>query len=63
MLFINGDWDPICDITRGHLGEPMGKACADLSVVNLEAGHWLPLERKAETIEAIRSWLETKGLS
>jgi pimeloyl-ACP methyl ester carboxylesterase len=63
VLFINGDWDPICDITRGRLGEPMRKACADLAVINLEAGHWLPLECKAETIEAIGSWLETKGLS
>jgi pimeloyl-ACP methyl ester carboxylesterase len=63
VLFINGDWDPICDITRGRLGEPMHEACADLSVVNLQAGHWLPLERKAETIAAIGSWLETKGLA
>jgi pimeloyl-ACP methyl ester carboxylesterase len=63
VLFINGDWDPICDITRGRLAEPMGQTCEDLSVVNLEAGHWLPLERKTETIEAIRSWLETKGFS
>jgi pimeloyl-ACP methyl ester carboxylesterase len=62
VLFINGDWDPICDITRGRLGEPMGGACRDLSVTNLVAGHWLPLERKAETVQAIRSWLKTKGL-
>lgn len=62
VLFINGDWDPICDITRGRLGEPMSRACEDLFVANLEAGHWLPLERKTETIQAIRSWLETKGL-
>ena len=27
-----------------------------------EIGHWLPLERKAETIQAIRSWLKTKRL-
>lgn len=40
----------------------MGGACRDLSVTNLVAGHWLPLERKAETVQAIRSWLKTKGL-
>jgi pimeloyl-ACP methyl ester carboxylesterase len=62
VLFINGDWDPICDITRGRLGEPMGGACRNLSVTNLVAGHWLPLERKAETVQAIRLWLKTKGL-
>jgi pimeloyl-ACP methyl ester carboxylesterase len=62
VLFINGDWDPICDITRNRLGEPMDRACRDLSVANLEAGHWLPLECKTETIQAIRSWLNTTGL-
>jgi pimeloyl-ACP methyl ester carboxylesterase len=63
VLFINGDWDVICDINRGRLGEPMKRACRDLSVVNLPAGHWLPLERKIEVAEAIGSWLETKMLS
>ena len=63
MLFINGEWDGICDITRSRLGEPMRRACQDLSVTNLPAGHWLPLERKTEVVQAIRSWLKTKGLS
>jgi pimeloyl-ACP methyl ester carboxylesterase len=62
VLFINGDWDPICDITRNRLGEPMKSGCQDLEVINLPGGHWLPLERKAELVETIRSWLETKGL-
>jgi pimeloyl-ACP methyl ester carboxylesterase len=62
VLFINGDWDPICDITRSRLGEPMAAGCQDLSVTTLPAGHWLPLEQKEEVVEVIRSWLETKGL-
>jgi pimeloyl-ACP methyl ester carboxylesterase len=62
VLFINGDRDGICDINRGRLGEPMRRACRDLSVTDLPAGHWLPLERKAETGHAIRGWLETTGL-
>jgi pimeloyl-ACP methyl ester carboxylesterase len=61
-LFINGDWDPICDVNRSRLGEPMQRACEDLSVTNLPAGHWLPLERKAEVAHAIRTWLKTKML-
>lgn len=60
VLFINGDWDSICDIDRSRLGEPMHAACADLAVVRLAAGHWLPLERKTESIRAIRAWLEAK---
>ncbi|MDB6050017.1 MAG: alpha/beta hydrolase family protein [Pseudomonas sp.] len=62
VLFVNGEWDPICDINRSRLGEPMRDACRDLFVTNLAAGHWLPLERKTELVHVIRSWLELKGL-
>ena len=62
VLFLYGDWDLFCDLTRSRIGEPMARACPDLSVTNLPAGHWLPVERKAETIQAIRAWLATKGL-
>jgi len=58
----NGDWDAIYDINRSRLAEPMRGTCLDLSVTNLPAGHWLPLERKAELVQAIRSWLKTSGL-
>ncbi|MCB8877937.1 alpha/beta fold hydrolase [Acidisoma silvae] len=62
-LFINGEWDVICDISRSRLGDPMRSACTDLSVTNLPGGHWLPLERKTEVVEAICSWLKAKMLS
>ena len=62
VLYIDGDWDPICDITRSRLAEPMRHACQDLSVTSIAGGHWLPLERKTETIEAIRSWIKAKAL-
>jgi pimeloyl-ACP methyl ester carboxylesterase len=62
VLFVNGDFDPICDITRTRLGDPMRSTCPDLSVTTLPAGHWLPLECKAELTQTIRSWLKTKKL-
>jgi pimeloyl-ACP methyl ester carboxylesterase len=62
VMFVNGDWDAICDINRSRLGEPMHRSCDDLVVANLPSGHWLPLERKAELVQSIRSWLEAKGL-
>jgi pimeloyl-ACP methyl ester carboxylesterase len=62
VLFINGEWDGICDVTRSALGEPMRRTCRDLFITNLPSGHWLPLERKTELVEAIRSWLSAKGL-
>lgn len=63
VLFVNGGFDGICDITRSELGDPMRRACTDLSVTSLPSGHWLPLERKPELILAMRSWLQTKGWS
>ena len=62
VLFVNGDFDQICSITEDRQGDPMRAACADLTVTSLPAGHWLPLERKAELTEAIRRWLQSKGL-
>jgi pimeloyl-ACP methyl ester carboxylesterase len=62
VLFINGDLDGLCDITDNRLGEPMRNACQDLSVANLPSGHWLHLERKADVIKDIHSWLITKAL-
>jgi len=62
VLFINGEFDGLCDITHNHSGEGMSNACSDLTVVNLPSGHWLPLERKAEMIQTVRSWLTTKAL-
>jgi pimeloyl-ACP methyl ester carboxylesterase len=62
VLFVNGDFDGLCNITHNRLGDPMRCACQDLSVTNLPSGHWLPLERKAELTPAIRSWLKTKAL-
>lgn len=61
-LFVNGDFDQICSITGNRQGDPMRAACPDLTVTSLPAGHWLPLERKAEHIEAIRTWPKTKKL-
>ena len=62
VLFVDGDFDQICSIAGNRQGEPMRAACADLVVTRMPAGHWLPLERKAELIQAIRAWLRSKGL-
>jgi len=62
VLFLNGDLDGLCDIRHNRVGDPMRHACEDLSVTSLTAGHWLTLERKIESIQAIRSWLRTKEL-
>jgi pimeloyl-ACP methyl ester carboxylesterase len=62
VLFVNGDFDQICSITGNRQGDPMRASCANLSEVSVPAGHWLPLERKAEHVEAIRTWLRNEHL-
>ena len=63
VLFLNGEFDGLCDITHNRSGEGMRSTCQDLTVTNLPSGHWVPLERKAEVTQAVRSWLRTKALS
>ena len=63
VLFVNGSFDGLCDISLGRIGDPMRQACGDLSVNDQPAGHWLPLERKVELTDAIRSWAKAKQLS
>ena len=62
VLFVNGDWDVICSIAGNHQGDPMRAACADLTVASVPSGHWMPLERKVQLAQAIRSWLQSRGL-
>jgi pimeloyl-ACP methyl ester carboxylesterase len=62
VLFLNGDFDGLCDINHNRVGDPMRNACKDLTITSLPAGHWLPLERKPESVRAIRSWLKAKNL-
>jgi pimeloyl-ACP methyl ester carboxylesterase len=62
VLFVNGDLDQINTINGNRLGDPMRAACADLAVTSLPGAHWLPVECKAELIQSIRNWLETKKL-
>ena len=63
VLFVNGDYDQMNSINGNRYGDPMRAACADLTVTHLPGAHWLPLERKAELVQAIRAWLQTKTLA
>jgi pimeloyl-ACP methyl ester carboxylesterase len=63
VLFINGDLDGLCDIGLSDVGEPMRRACPDLMVTRQPAGHWLPLERKTELVDDIRSWAKVRQLA
>lgn len=63
VMFVNGEYDQISTINGNRYGDPMRAACTDLTIVNLLGAHWLPLERKRELVQAIRTWLQDKNLS
>ncbi|MEJ8310586.1 alpha/beta hydrolase [Agrobacterium larrymoorei] len=63
VMFVNGEYDQINTINGNRYGDPMRAACTDLTIVNLLGAHWLPLERKPEVVQAIRTWLQDKNLS
>ena len=60
VLFVSGDFDGLFDVSASRIAEPMRQVCSDLSVTHQPAGHWLPLERKAELAENICSWAKAK---
>lgn len=62
VLFVNGDWDQMNSIVGNRYSEPMRAACADLTVARLKGAHWLPLERKAELVDAIAEWIKAQAL-
>ncbi len=62
VLFVYGEFDQVNTINGNRSGDPMRSACPDLVVTSMPAAHWLPLERKAELVQAIRTWLQSKNL-
>ena len=62
VFFVNGDLDAINTIKGNHYGDSMRAACSDQTVQSLPGAHWLPLECKAELVQVIRTWLQTKKL-
>ena len=62
VLFVNGDYDQSNNIHGNRSADPMRAACADLTITRLPGAHWLPLERKDELTQAVRSWLQSKNL-
>ncbi|KAL0929712.1 epoxide hydrolase [Colletotrichum truncatum] len=60
VLFIEARWDGVCDTAISRLSEPMREMCDDLTEVSIEAGHWVAMEKPAETNAAIVRWIATK---
>lgn len=61
VLFVESQYDPTADTIRSALADPMREYCRDLTEASLPAGHWVGLEKAAETNAALRDWLATIG--
>jgi len=58
-LFLNAQYDNICDCTHTRLAEPMRKYCRNLTEVSLRSGHWMAQEKPMEVNAALVKWLAT----
>lgn len=63
VLFVNDEYEPFSNINLSKVGDPMRKACSNLTVIDQPSGHWVTLERKSELTETIRSWAKLNGLN
>jgi soluble epoxide hydrolase / lipid-phosphate phosphatase len=59
-LFLNAQYDYICEATHSRLPEPMRKYCRNLTEVTLRTGHWMAQEKPREVNAALIQWLATK---
>ncbi|KIW06025.1 uncharacterized protein PV09_03204 [Verruconis gallopava] len=58
VLFIGATYDSILDTTtNAKMVAPMREYCTDLTEVNIDAGHWVGLEKPLETNAALARWL------
>lgn len=60
VLFVEAQWDSVCDTALSRLSEPMREYCTDLTEVRIESGHWVALEKPVETNSAIVRWIAAK---
>lgn len=60
VLYIEAQWDSVCDSSLSRLADPMRELCEDLTEVRIESGHWVSMQKPEETNAAIVRWIATK---
>jgi len=63
VLFLHGAYDYTCETIDSRLAEPMRAACADLTEVVVQSGHWMAQENPVAVNAALVRWLVTKLLA
>lgn len=57
VLFIEAQFDSICDTAVSRLSEPMRKYCSNLTECSIDAGHWVAEEKPEQVNAAIARWI------
>ena len=60
VLFLHGAYDTTCETMTSKLADPMRQACADLTEVVVESGHWMAQEKPIAVNAALARWLALK---
>ncbi len=59
-LFLHGAYDYVCYTAGSALADPMRGACADLTEVTVQSGHWMAQEKPVAVNAALTKWLAMK---
>jgi pimeloyl-ACP methyl ester carboxylesterase len=57
VLFLHGAYDTVCETMRSRLAEPMRGACANLTEVVVQSGHWMAQEQPVAVNRAVATFL------
>ena len=60
VLFLHGSFDYTCETLDSRLAEPMRQACADLTEVVVQSGHWMAQENPVAVNAALARFLAAK---
>lgn len=60
VLFLHGRYDATLETERSSLADPMRAACANLTEVILDCGHWTAEEKPAEVSASLARWIATR---
>ncbi len=59
VLFLNAQYDYICECTHSRLAQPMREYCRNLTEQTIRTGHWMAQEKPSEVNAALVKWLVT----
>jgi pimeloyl-ACP methyl ester carboxylesterase len=59
VLFLNAQYDYVCECTHSRLPEPMRKYCRNLTELTIRTGHWMAQEKPREINAALARWIAT----